>query len=145
MLKLLIILLSSLYINAYELPKVNIPTDNKPEIVVFKATSVLVEEKLSYVITWSTINATDVNITFFGKVDSSGSITISEAEYNHGVITLKASSKKSTHVDIKKLNNYEKGKAMPILQDNTPVDDGYYGERLPQQRIQQRALRRAIY
>ncbi len=45
--------------------------DDRPEIVVFKSDSVLVGEKLSYTITWKTINATDVNITFFAKVETS--------------------------------------------------------------------------
>jgi len=145
MLKLFFILFSSLYLNAYELPIVDISTDKKPEIVVFKADSILVEEKLSYTLTWKTIYATDVNITFFGKVNTSGSITITEDEYTRGAITLTASSKKSDHVDKRELNNYKKGKAMPVFQDDTPVDDGYYGNTLPRQRMYQRALRRRVY
>jgi len=143
--RLLLFFFSSLYLIAYELPKVNVITDNRPEIVVFKATSLLVGEKLSYTLTWKTINATDVNITFFGKVETSGSILITEDEYNHGAITLSASNKKNRYIDVKKLNNYKKGKAMPVFQDDTPVDDGYYGNTLPQRRIYQRALRRRAY
>ena len=141
-LKSLFIIITSSYLFAFELPKVELVDDNRPEIVVFKSDSVLVNEKLSYVVTWKTINATDVNITFFGKVETSGSITVTEDEYNHGKITLMASSKKSKYVDKKVINNYKKGKAMPVLQDRTPVDDGYYGDSMPYRRYYPQSVHR---
>ena len=107
MLKVFFIFIFSLSLNAFELPKVEVVIDDRPEIVVFKSDSVLIGEKLSYTITWKTINATDVNITFFGKVKTSGSVTVTEDEYNHGKITLMASSKKSKYVDKKVINNYK--------------------------------------
>ena len=134
-LKLFLIIITSIYLFAFELPKVELVDDKRPEIVVFKADSVLVGEKLSYIITWKTINTTDVNITFFGKVETSGSITVTEDEYNYGKITLMASSKKSKYIDKKSLNNYKKGKTMPVLQDHSPVDDGYYGDVMPFDRV----------
>ncbi len=143
--KLFSIIITSTYLFAFELPKVELVDDKRPEIVVFKSDSILVGEKLSYLITWKTINATDVNITFFGKVESSGSVTVTEDEYNQGKITLIASSKKSKHIDKKIINNYKKGKAMPVLQDRTPVDDGYYGDTMPYRRYPRAVHRRPRY
>ena len=140
MIKIYLLLISAMILNAFELPKVELVEGNRPEIVVFKSDSILVGEKLSYTITWKTINATDVNITFFGKVETSGSVTVTEDEYNHGKITLIASSKKSSYIDKKVINNYKKGKAMPILHDDTPVDDGYYGESMPYRFYNPRAV-----
>jgi hypothetical protein len=94
-----LIFFSFLSLNAYELPKLELHEKGKPEIIFFNAESVLVGEKLSYKLKWKTLNATDVNMTFFGKVDLSGSVTITEAEYNRGEIVLNASSKGDKYVD----------------------------------------------
>ena len=142
MIKIFLIFILAVSANAFDLPKVELVDDSRPEIVVFKADSVLVGKKLSYTITWKTINATDVNITFFGKVATEGSVTVTEDEYNHGKITLIASSKKSSHIDKKIINNYKKGKAMPVLQVDTPVDDGYYGNTMPYRRVYPQAVHR---
>lgn len=55
---------------------------------------------MSYELKWKTINATDVNITFIGRVDLSGTLIITDEEYNYGSITLRASSSKSEYVDV---------------------------------------------
>ena len=91
-------------LNAYEVPKIDVDKKQKPEIVLFK-------EKLSYKITWKTINATNVQITFIGKVDLSGDITVTEDEYNRGAITLTASSKNSTFSDSKTINKHKNSDA----------------------------------
>ena len=140
--KLFFIIISTLYLHAYELPKVDLKED-RAEIVLFKAESIMVGDEPSFRVTWKTINATDVNVTFFGKIALEGSITVTEDEFNYGVITMMAWNKKSKYVDVKKLNNYRKGKAMPILQDRTPVDDGYYGDTMmPYRAINPRAVHR---
>ena len=140
-LKIFLIFITSLYLSAFELPKVEVVIDDRPEIVVFKSDSILVGEKLSYTITWKTINATDVNITFFGKVETSGSVTVTEDEYNQGVITLMASSKKSSHIDKRVINNYKKGEPMPVLQDRELDDTGYYNT-MPYRRVNPRGVHR---
>ncbi|RLA72901.1 MAG: hypothetical protein DRG78_23225 [Epsilonproteobacteria bacterium] len=107
--------LLSLSLNAYEIPTIHIPTDNRPDIVIFHARSTLVGEQASYIVTWKTVNATDVNITFIGKVALSGSLTITEGEYNRGEIVLKASNHNNSHVDIAVINKHRAGdKATPI-------------------------------
>ncbi|MCD6173370.1 MAG: hypothetical protein J7J96_06220 [Sulfurimonas sp.] len=98
-------------LNAYEVPKIDVDKKQKPEIVLFVSESILVKEKLSYKITWKTINATNVQITFIGKVDLSGDITVTEDEYNRGAITLTASSKNSTFSDSKTINKHKNSDA----------------------------------
>ena len=116
--KIVTMLFCSFYLVAYELPEFTAPTENKPEIVIFEAQSVIVGEKQSYKISWKTINATDVNITFIGKLELSGSITITEGEYNKGPITLTASSKTSSHIDRKIINKNAKSKVItPVFQE----------------------------
>ena len=127
--KIVFMLFCSLYLWAYELPEFTPPTENKPEIVIFEAQSVVVGEEQSYKIRWKTINATDVNITFIGKVDLHGSITVTEDEYNRGSITLMASSKTSAHVDKKTINKNSKSKVItPVFQDkeSDSFDDRTY-------------------
>ena len=113
MYKLLFTIFCLVSINAYELPKFNLEPDGKPEIVLFNAKSILVNEKLSYTLTWKTINATNVDITFIGKVKLAGSLTITDDEFNKGPITLTASSKKNKYIDKKTINKFKNGKETP--------------------------------
>ncbi len=142
--KIVIMLFCSLYLVAYELPEFNSPTGNKPEIVIFEAQSVMVGEKQSYQIIWKTINATDVNITFIGKVELSGSLTVTEGEYNRGPITLIASSKISSHIDKETINKNAKSKVItPVFRDkeSDAFDDRTYNPR----RIHRPIRRRRVY
>lgn len=121
-----------LFLSGYELPKLHLEPQNKVSIVIFKAESVLVGEKLSYVLKWETVNATDVNITFIGKVDLSGSFTITEDEYNRGPITLTAFNQKKSESDTKTINEQVEGLAPPVVFKNDVSDDEgdfYYNTR----------------
>ena len=99
MYKFFFLLLFSLSLNAYDLPQLELQKTGKPEIIFFNAESILVGEKLSYKLKWQTVNATDVNMTFFGKVALCGSVIITENEYNHGEIVLNAFSKGEDYTD----------------------------------------------
>ncbi|MDQ7061454.1 MAG: hypothetical protein Q9M43_10125 [Sulfurimonas sp.] len=124
--KLILLFLLFLKLSAYELPTIELSDDKRPEIVLFSAQSVKVKEKLSYVITWKTINATDVQITYIGKVKKSGSFTITEDEYKRGAITLTASSRDNSHSDSKTINKYvEADRVAPILNIQTQEKDYY--------------------
>ncbi|NOQ30083.1 MAG: hypothetical protein GQ570_03060 [Helicobacteraceae bacterium] len=112
--KLFTTLLFSASLYSYELPNVEINTDNRPKIEFFKATSAVVKTKNSYKIEWKTVNATDVQLTFIGKVKMSGSIIITEDEYNRGPITITASSRNNSYSDSKTLN-MSKNSDVPIV------------------------------
>ena len=112
------LLLSCNTLTAYELPKVNITKDAKPEIVLFTAKSVFENETKSYVITWKTINATHVQATYLGMIDLSGSVTITEAEYNRGAITLTASSIHNSYSDSKTINENSNMVVSPVPYTN---------------------------
>lgn len=143
--KTMVFIFCTMFLNAYELPEVDMPVANNPEIVIFDATSKLVKNKLSYEVRWKTINATDVNITFFGKVDLSGSITVTEDEYNRGPITLTASSKKSSYVDSITINEgVDKSKATPIIHNDTQETQQYYNT-MPVRGIRRPINRRRYY
>ena len=116
--KILLLLLTLLqlnYLSAYELPKIELNKEGKPEIILFSAESVLVKEKLSYKIKWTTVNATDVQITHLGRVDLSGSVTVTEDEYNRGPITLTASSRNSSLSDSKTINKHKNADSPPVV------------------------------
>ncbi len=100
----LIFILCLLPLSALELPTIDVEDSVKPHIVIFKATNILVDEKSSYEIKWKTTHATDVQLTYIGKVKISGSIIITEDEYNRGPITLTASSRDSDFSDSKTIN-----------------------------------------
>jgi len=89
---------------AFELPQINLASGNKPEITLFRAEDVLVQGQPSYELRWETLNATDVNITFFGKVEPSGTLIITDAEYYRGPITLTAWSTESDAIAKATLN-----------------------------------------
>lgn len=137
MYRLFILFILVFSLNAYELPKVELPQNGKPEIVFFEATSVLVDEKPAYTLRWKTINATDVNITFLGAIELSGSLTITEGEYNHGAITLHAYSKSSKYSDTIIINHQNKDLPPPIIFDKpeeVEQPDQYYYNTMPYRR-----------
>ena len=113
--KFLIILIYTASIFAYQLPKVEIDTNNRPEVVIFSASSVLVKNKPSYLIRWKTLNATDVQLTFIGRVKPEGELTVTEEEYNRGPITLTASSRGSNFSDSKTINMKKENTDDPIV------------------------------
>ncbi|MFT5661695.1 MAG: hypothetical protein ACI9TV_002342 [Sulfurimonas sp.] len=144
MIKIAISMLLFFNIDAYEVPKVKINTDKRPEIVLFKAESVSVDKKLSYDLQWDTKYATNVMLTYFGKVDKSGTVTITEDEYKRGAITLTVSSDKSSFSDSQTINKNLKADAeAPILyikeQEEAKVQ--YYNS-MPSNRLAPRRYRR---
>ncbi len=116
------IFLSTYSLNAYETPKINLEKDNKPQITAFFAESVIVKNKPSYKVSWKTINATNVQITYIGKVDLSGSITVTDDEYNRGPITLTASSRESSFSNSRTINKHKNSDA-PQTKFVAPEED----------------------
>jgi hypothetical protein len=143
--RLFFLFVFSLSLNAYELPTLELPKKNNPEIVIFDAISVVKDNKQFYKIKWKTINATDVNITFIGKVDIEGSITVTEGEFNRGPVTLMASSKDSTYVDKITINKDVKdSKTTPVFREKE--SDDFDDRTVPYPRTFRRPInRRAIY
>lgn len=126
--KLLFLVIYTISLSAYELPILELPKKNSPEILMFEADSVMKNTEKFYKIKWKTINATDINITLIGKVDSEGSITVTEVEYNRGPITLMASSQNSTYTDKVTINKYINGeKPTPLMRKRK--QDGSGGKR----------------
>ena len=115
--KLLLLFVFVLSVKAYELPKLELSEKGKPEIIFFTAESVLIGEKLSYRLKWQTVHATDVNMTFFGSVALSGSVTVTEDEYNRGEIILNAWNKKSDYIDSFVINTTNKTLPPPVAFD----------------------------
>jgi len=131
MYKLLLFFVFTLSLKAYELPQLELPEKGKPEIIFFTAQNVLVGEKLSYILKWQTVNATDVNMTFFGSVALSGSVTVTEDEYNRGEIILNAWSKKSDFVDSFVINTVNKDLPSPIVFDKKEETSQQYYNTMP--------------
>jgi hypothetical protein len=113
LIKILVMVFFSLSISAYELPTLELPKENAPEIVSFQVEGVVEHEQQLYKLKWKTLNATDVRISVLGKVDSEGSVLISEEEYNRGPISIVASSDKSMEVDKLTLKKIMKDKNPP--------------------------------
>ena len=133
--KLLLVFITALHVSAYELPKIQSVESNNPEIILFDALSIKVNDKLSYTIRWDTINATDVNITYFGKVQKSGEITVTEDEYNRGPITLNALNVKSSKSVTKTINNQRGGNSVStFIKEESVEDDYYYPSTMPYRR-----------
>ncbi|MCD6433880.1 MAG: hypothetical protein J7L21_07545 [Sulfurimonas sp.] len=103
---MLLIFINVNFLNAYEVPKIDVDSKQKPKVVLFSSESIMVDKKPSYKVTWKTINATVVQMTFIGKVDLSGSMIVTEDEYNRGPITLTASSGNSSFSDSKTINKH---------------------------------------
>ena len=103
-----------LVVNAYELPKIDLEVNDKPQIVFFMATDIAQENKHSYLLKWKTTNATKVTLTFIGKVANSGNITITEDEYNRGPVTLKAFDENGSPADSVTINDAKIDLSPPI-------------------------------
>jgi len=141
------IVLYTLSLSAYEPPKINLANDGKPKIVLFTSENILVNKELSYKISWKTINATHVQISYLGNVDLSGSVTVTEDEYKKGPITLTAISTKNSFTDSKTINkSLQAEREAPIIireeksNHNTGAPLPYYnnynrGYRAPLRRI----------
>ena len=90
---------------AYELPKVNLTNNTKkPEIIMFDAESFVKDNQAFYRLKWKTINATDVIMTYIGRVALFGTLDITKEEYNRGAITLTATKQESNVSDSKTIN-----------------------------------------
>jgi len=145
LIKLFFIAFFSLSLSAYELPTLELPKNNNPEIVIFDAVSVVKDDKQFYKIKWKTINATDVNITFMGNVETEGSITVTEGEYNRGPITLTASSKDSKYVDRVSINkDVNSSKTTPFIRQDED-DEAFYTTPMPYRGIRRPINRRRFY
>ncbi len=138
----LLILVSSLY--SYELPKVNLNESNKPEIIVFKAVSIVKNNAAFYEISWETVNASDVMMTFFGKVDTTGKVVVTKDEYNRGPITLTATNKDGSAVSNKTINKKNSLDPVIILKDSGDDKQRYYNT-MPYRNYGRRYPRRRIY
>jgi len=133
---------------AYELPKVEIQKEKKPIITLFTAESIVEEDVKKYKLKWKTENATHVQLTFFGNVKPSGSLIITEKEYQSGPITLTATSTENSSTDSQTINKFIKAdKEAPII-IRKKSDDVYqeyystpiapripYGRRIPPRRV----------
>jgi len=124
--KIIMIFISFLCLKAYEVPKIEIAKNDRPEIVLFTAKSVVIDNKKSYEINWKTVNASIVQITYMGKVDLSGSMTVTEDEYNRGAITLTASSSKSSYSDSKTINKQKSSEPVVIIKNTEKETQQYY-------------------
>ncbi len=126
--KFILALVLSTTLYSYELPSVNVDIGNKAEIILFSAQSVLVEKKLSYIISWKTINATKVKITYLGEISLSGNMTITEDEYKMGPITLEAINTKNNSSDKQIINQYiEADRVAPVMKVKVSDVDYYEG------------------
>ena len=124
--KLYILLFLCLSIlNAYELPTVNLESSN-PEIVLFDATSSVTNNRVTYILKWKTINTTDVMLTFIGRVETSGTLEITEDEYNRGPITITAMNKNTSITDSKTLNKFKKSDEAPVIFRKGEEDEALY-------------------
>jgi len=123
--KIVFFLLSFIYLSAYELPQMNLESSSAPEIILFNATSVIVKNKSSYLLKWKTINASNVKITYIGKVENSGEMTITAEEYNRGPITLKAFGKENSHIDSLTINDLKTNLPPPIKFSKPKREEGF--------------------
>jgi len=105
-----------LFLSAFELPAIDLEENDKPYIVKFNVENIIKDNRSYHVISWETENATDVQLSFIGKADLSGSITITDSEYKRGPITLTASSDTSSFSDSASLNeNSNAEKRAPVI------------------------------
>ena len=132
------IFLFSPFIHAYELPKVEVTKEKKPVITLFTAESIVVDDVKKYKLTWKTENATHVQMTFLGNVKTSGSVVITEKEYQSGPITLTATSTKNSFSDSKTINKFIKAdKEAPIMirKESDNLRQEYYTAPIPPNRL----------
>ena len=131
---------------AYELPKVDFSQNSKPTIILFSAQSIVVDNVKKYKLTWKTENTTDVQLTFIGRVEPSGSLIIAEKEYQRGPITLTATSTYSSFSDAKTINKYSaKQDIAPVIirRESEDMKQQFYTTPLPYgRRIAPRRYRR---
>ncbi len=112
---------------AYELPKIKISKKNQPTIVFFKAQSIVVDNVKKYKLIWKTQNTTHVQLTFFGNVQLSGEIIITEQEYEKGPITLTATSINSSATDSQTINKFIKAnREAPLIIRKESDRDAYF-------------------
>ncbi|MDF1883613.1 hypothetical protein JHD49_06650 [Sulfurimonas sp. SAG-AH-194-C21] len=126
MLNFFLIIIASFSLYAYELPSLKLENSSNPEIVFFTQESVLVKEKLSYILKWKTLNTTEVKLTYIGSVSLSGELTITEDEYNMGAITLSASNNTSSKIDKVTINQVNKDLPPPPVFDKPEESQDYY-------------------
>ena len=94
----------------------------------FTSESILVNEKLSYILNWKTENATNVNLTYIGKVKLNGSITVTQEEFNKGPVTLTASSTRSKYIDKVTMNSKKEifDESLPVPKNTTSETPAFY-------------------
>lgn len=127
---------------AYELPQINLSDNNKTEIIFFTSKSIVKNDQAFYEVSWETVNATDVMITFFGKVKPTGKVVVTKDEYNRGPITLTASNKDGSSVANKTINS-QKNSADPIvIFKENENDERYYNNTMPYRNYGRRLPRR---
>jgi len=127
-------------LHSMDLPTFSEP-DKKIKILSFYADTEQKEGVLSYIVQWKTVNATTVSITFIGKVDNSGSLIITEDEYNYGPITLTATDEHNVSVT-KTIGNEKAGS--PIM--NSSPKNSHYRTPTPYRRIPyRRPINRRYY
>ncbi len=142
-LKIIIIAIVFLHVNAYELPQLESIEKDQPQILIFEAQSTLVKDKLSYTVQWKTANATDVHVTYLGKIAHSGEITVTEDEYNRGPITLTASNSKSDKSVSKTINKRKGGNdTTTFIRQENPKNQSHYNTMPYQRRPYARPYRR---
>lgn len=142
------LLINIVYLNGYELPEVKVNSTNRPEIVIFTASSIVLKDKPSYEIRWKTLNSTDVQLTFIGKVKTSGSVIITKEEYDRGPITLTASNRESSHSDSKTINMHKKNDDEPVVifkSSEPEVEPYHYYNTMPYRRRLRPGYRRRYY
>jgi len=128
------LLISSRPLFAYELPKVEIPKEQRPSITLFKAESIVEENAKKYKLIWKTEHATHVQLTFFGNVQPSGSLIITEKEYQQGPITLTATSTKNSFSDSQTINKFIKAdREAPLIirKESKEIYEEYYSTPIP--------------
>jgi len=121
-------------IYAYDLPKIEIQKEQKPTITLFTAESIVEDNIKKYKLIWKTENATHVQLTFFGNVKPSGTLIITEKEYQQGPITLTATSTKNSFTDAKTINKFIKAdREAPIMikKEKNDVYQEYYSAPIP--------------
>ncbi len=141
MLKIVLLFISFIIVNAYEIPSIDLSKDTKPKIVLFNATSIVVDDKPFYVVEWKTVNSNLVQATFMGRVDPSGSITITKAEYNRGPITLTASDTNSSFSDSKTINKHREQDSQQVVFDKPQERDSNFYNTMPYRRYPNRRIR----
>ena len=129
--KFLIGCILAINLYSYDLPSFDLESSDKAQIVFLTAQSVLVDEKLSYLVKWKAINATKLEVTYFGEIALSGEATITQDEYKRGVITFVATNSENNSRDSKRLNKaLEADRVAPVMKVNVREED-YFEAGIP--------------